>query len=147
YVKRAGDASLRITLSGVLLDTVDANGDLAAWECPTEAKCEPIRTVVRFHARAYAVSAGGDFFTAGGPADLEGHQPAWRPGAATSADSPGPLWGEQQFDVNGDADDSGTGAEGTMFLDKPRRLNVPLDSIRPGELFAVHVSLEAEAVN
>ena len=34
-----------------------------------------------------------------------------------------------------------------MFLDKPRSLKVPLGSVRPGELFAVHVSLEAEAVD
>lgn len=147
YVKRAGDASLRITLSGVLLQTVDDNGDLASWECASGTTCEPVRTIVRFHARAYAASVGGDFFTAGGTAYLEGHQHAWQPGAATSADSPGPLWGEAQFDVDGDADDSETGASGVMALTKPRRLNVPLDSIRPGDLFAVHVSLEAEAVD
>jgi uncharacterized delta-60 repeat protein len=142
YVKRADDASLRITISGVLLQSIDDNDRLAAWEC-----CEPVRTVVRVHARAYAASAGGDFFDAGGVAYLQGHQHSWRPGAATSADSPGPLWGEAQFDVNGDADDSGTGASAEMFLKKPRTLKVPLDAIRPGELFAVHVSLEAEAVD
>jgi uncharacterized delta-60 repeat protein len=146
YVKRADDASLRVTLSGLLLDTIDDNGDLGAWECPPEGTCEPIRTIVRFHASAYAASAG-DFFTAGGVAYLEGHQHSWRPGAATSADSPSPLWGEEQFGVDGDADGSGTGAAGEMFLEKPRSLRVPLGSIHPGELFAVHVSLEAEAVN
>ena len=34
-----------------------------------------------------------------------------------------------------------------MSLNKPRSLKVPLGSVRPGELFAVHVSLEAEAVD
>ena len=114
YEKRAGDASLRITLSDVLLQTIDDNNRLAAWECPAEGTCEPVRTVVRFHARAYAASAGGDFFAAGGTAYLEGHQHSWRPGAATSADSPGPLWGQGDFDVDGDADDSDTGAAGVM---------------------------------
>ena len=89
-----GDASLRITLSDLLLQTIDDNNSLAAWECPPSGTCDPLRTVVRFHARAYAASAGGDFFDAGGVAYLEGHQHSWRPGAATSADSPGPLWGE-----------------------------------------------------
>src|SRR4029077_3867972 len=116
------------------------------WDCPPIGACEPVRTVVRFHARAYAASAGGDFFDAGGVAYLEGHGHSWRPGAATSADSPGPLWGEAQFEVNGGGDDSGTGAEGFMSLRKERTLKVPLGSIRNGELFAVHVSLEAEAV-
>ena len=94
YEKRDGDASLRITISDLLLQTIDDNNRLAAWECPRGGNCEPMRTVVRFHARAYAASAGGDFFDAGGVAYLEGHQHSWRPGAATSADSARPLWGE-----------------------------------------------------
>ena len=120
YVKRAGDASLRITLSDLLLQTVDDNNALAAWECPRGDDCDPVRTVIRFHARAYAASAGGDFFDAGGVAYLEGHQHSWRPGAATSADSASPLWGAATFDVDGDADDSGTGAAGVMYLNAPR---------------------------
>ena len=72
YTKRDGDASLRVTLSDLLLQTIDDNNSLAAWECPSHGRCDPIRTVVRFHARAYAASAGGDFFDAGGVAYLEG---------------------------------------------------------------------------
>ena len=34
-----------------------------------------------------------------------------------------------------------------MTLDRPATVKVPLASVRTGELFAVHVSLEAEAVN
>jgi uncharacterized delta-60 repeat protein len=143
YEKRAGDASLKITVSGLLLEAVDGNNrPLGAFEGG-----EPIRTVVRFHARAYAASAGGDFYDEGGSAYLVGHQHSWRPGAATSADSAKPLWGEQDFDVNGDRDDSGTGSSAAMSLKKARHLKVPLDHVRTGELFAVHVSLEAEAVD
>ncbi len=91
--------------------------------------------VVHFHARAYAESAGGDFFDAGGVAYLGGHQHSWRPGAATSADSPRPLWGEDQFGVDGDADGSETGSFAQMFLRKPRSLKVPLVSVRAGERF------------
>ena len=109
----------------------------AAWECPPTGDCDPVRTVVRFHARAYAASAGGDFFNAGGVAYLEGHQHSWRPGAATSADSPGPLWGEEHFDVDGDADDSGTGAAGRDVPEQaaqregPARLRPPPASCSP----------------
>jgi uncharacterized delta-60 repeat protein len=147
YQKRESDATLKITLSDLLLQTVDDNNSLAAWECPLGQKCDLVRTVVRFHARAYAASAGGDFFDVGGSAYLVGHQHSWQPGAWTSADSERPLWGELDFDVDGDADDSGTGAAGVMALNKAIRLQVPLDAVRPGELFAVHVSLEAEAVD
>ncbi len=147
YEKRATDASLRITLSDLLLQTIDDNNRLAAWECPPNTSCDPVRAIVRFHARAYAASAGGDFFDFGGVAYLEGHQHSWHPGAATSADSPRRLWGEDDFDVDGDADESGTGAAGVMYITAPKSLKVPLASVRPGELFAVHVSLEAEAVD
>jgi uncharacterized delta-60 repeat protein len=148
YQKQGDDASLRITLSDLLLQTVDDNNSrLGAWECPLGQKCDLTRTVVRFHARAYAASAGGDFYDIGGSAYLVGHQHAWQPGAWTSADSQHALWGEDDFDVDGDADDSGTGAAGAMYVNHAIRLKVPLDAIRPGELFAVHVSLEAEAVD
>ena len=147
YEKRTDDASLRITLSDLLLQTIDDNNRAGAFECPPTGPCEPVRTVVRFHARAYAASAGGDFFDSGGVAFLVGHQHSWRPGAATSAEAPRPLWGEEDFDVDGDADESGTGAAGVMGLNRSRRVKVPLGSVRPGELFAVHVSLEAEAVD
>jgi uncharacterized delta-60 repeat protein len=147
YVKRGSNASLRITVSGLLFQAVDGNNGAGLTQCLLQAVCEPLRTVVRFHARAYAASAGGDFFDTGGVAYLKGRQHAWRPGAATSADSPSPLWGQKQFDVDGDRDDSKTGSSAEMNLSKPRTIKVPLDAIRPGELFAVHVSLEAEAVN
>ena len=147
YVKQDERASLRITLSDLLLQTVDDNNDFGAFECASPGNCDPVRAVVRFHARAYAASAGGDFYDTGGVAYLEGHQHSWRPGAATSADSPGPLWGESDFDVDGDVDDSGTGAAGLMAINKSLRLKVPLAGLRRGELFAVHVTLEAEAVN
>ncbi|MFN8519815.1 MAG: Calx-beta domain-containing protein [Chloroflexota bacterium] len=146
YQKVAGDATLRITLSDLLLQTIDANADTAAWECPGSGPCEPVRTIVRVHARAYASSTDGDFFSVGGVAYLVGHARSWRPGAATSADSPGPLWGEQDFRVDGDADDSGTGAAGQMFLAQPLTIHVLLDAVPVGELFAVHVSLEATAI-
>jgi uncharacterized delta-60 repeat protein len=147
YEKRAGEASLRITISDLLLQTVDDNNRLGAWECPPQGECDPVRTVVRFHARAYAASAGGDFFQTGGVAYLKGHQHSWRPGAATSADAAKRLWGSDNFDTDGDADDSNTGAAGAMFTKKAIKVRVPLGSVRRGELFAVHVTLEAEAVD
>src|SRR5262249_50680470 len=62
------------------------------------------------------------------------------------ADSARPLWGEDDFDVDGDADDSGTGAAGAMFVKHAIKVRIPLAAVHRGELFAVHVSLEAEAV-
>ena len=102
---------------------------------------------MRFHARAYAASAGGDFFATGGVVYVEGHRTAWKPGAATSPDSPGPFWGGKDFGVLDDVDRGETGAAFAVELNGPFTVKVPLDAVHQGELFAVHVTLEAEVVN
>ena len=157
YEKRSGDASLRITISNVFLDAIDANGDLPRAVCPAK-RCRPIRTVVRFHARAYAASAGGDFFDVGGTVYIEGHIGAWSVRAVTASDAQAPVWNDSSFDIDEDFDDDG-GNRAVVRLHqvdvpgpfspvtRPVRLTVPLGSVRLGELFAVHVSMDAEAIN
>lgn len=158
YVKRSGDASLRITITDAFMQAVDASLGQAS-ECVQIIRCFPIRSIVRFHARAYAASAGGDFFNVGGTAFVTGHLGSWDPRAATSADSQAPLWTGDDF-----ADTQTVCAQPTQapnifmacadsdagivhFLSSPRTLKVPLASVRTGELFGVHVSLEAETVD
>ena len=148
YEKRSGDASLRIKISQLLLEVADGNGGPDASVCPpVVVHCWPIRTIVRVHARAYAASAGGDFFNAGGVAFINGHNAVWDHSVATSADSEAPLWTDDNVLYDPDVDDTNTFVHAEMTLDRPPTLKVPLASIRPGELFAVHVSLEAEAVD
>ena len=60
------------------------------------------------HARAYAESAGGDFFRRGGVAYIEGHEGRWTIEATTSADSRAPLWDSGDFSIDDDVDDLGT---------------------------------------
>ena len=80
--------------------------------CPRSARpgfdCNPVRGIIRFHARAYADSAGGDFFSVGGVAYIEGHEGRWTIEAATSADSRRPLWDDGNFSIDDDVDDLGT---------------------------------------
>jgi uncharacterized delta-60 repeat protein len=177
YEKQSADASLRITISRVILDAIDDNevpidstGNSTLPECPLPAlkKCNPVRAVVRFHARAYAESAGGDFFDVGGAAYIEGmHEglvraPApglilpfgvlaggWSFHAVTSSDSQAPLWGRRNFlPATFFFNDPATlQAHSRSELDRAISLKVPLDAVRDGELFAVHVSLDAEAIN
>ena len=52
----AGRASLRITISGLSLETEDANGPLRLLECPALGLCYPIQTIVR-SAHTYTRSA------------------------------------------------------------------------------------------
>jgi hypothetical protein len=45
YEKRTDDASLRVTISDLLLQTIDDNSQpLGAWECPASGACDPVRT-------------------------------------------------------------------------------------------------------
>ncbi len=85
YEKTSKKASLRLTITKAVIDAIDANHALLPSECPPRLECNPVRGIVRFHARAYADSAGGDFYSVGGVAYIEGHEGRWRIDAATSA--------------------------------------------------------------
>ncbi|HJS93022.1 MAG TPA: Calx-beta domain-containing protein [Solirubrobacteraceae bacterium] len=149
YVKSADKASLKITLSQAELVTVDSNSLVP--HCTPGLACRPVRTSVRFHARAYASSTGGDFYDVGGVAYLEGRDGHWGFDVATTSDSRAPGWTKAAFDNDPDfdADVHGlpTGMGADLFLRGPVTLKVPLKSVRLGELFAVHVSLDAQAVD
>jgi len=149
YVKTADKASLKITLSQAELVTIDANSLIP--HCTPGLACRPIRTIVRFHARAYASSTDGDFYDVGGAAYLEGRDGHWGFDVATTSDSRAPGWTKAGFDDDPDfdADVHGlpTGMGADLYLPQPVTLKVPLKSVRLGELFAVHVSLDAQAVD
>ena len=148
YEKRSSAASLKIVISGALLEAIDANARVDESQCPpTVVRCWPIRSIVRFSARAYAASAGGDFYDVSGIAFIKGRHALWDHWVATTPDSQAPVWSSENFIFDPDTDDSGTFSNARMDLDRPATLKVPLASVRAGELFAVHVSLEAEAVN
>ncbi len=148
FEKRAGDASLKIQISKAIVEAIDTNARVDESQCPpTVVRCWPIRSIIRFNARAYAASAGGDFFDVGGVAFIKGRHALWDHWVATSADSQAPVWSSDNFLFDPDVDDSDTFSDARMILDRPATLKVPLGSVRMGELFAVHVSLEAESVN
>ena len=141
YRKRSPDATLRITISQAILRAIDERRDAAPCPPKTVSDCPLLRGVVVFRARAYANSVGGDFFTEGGVAYLEGYRGHWTVSAATDADSRTPLWDSSSFRHSGDR------ARPTVELRDPVALTVPLDSVRENELFAVHVTLESMAIN
>ena len=150
YEKRSGDASLRITITDAVIEAIDSSRGEAS-ECVQIIRCFPIRSIVRFHARAYAASADGDFFNVGGIAFVTGHFGAWDARVATLADSQAPVWTSRDFaELHDCADPACVDIEGpgdSQYLLGPRTLRIPLASVRVGELFGVHVSLEAEAVD
>jgi uncharacterized delta-60 repeat protein len=150
YVKLTRKASLQITLSDLLLRTFDTGGQPGLAECP-RADCVRVKSFASFQAHAYPLSggtAGGTgFFDVGGAVYLEGHQHSWRQDPSTLTGSTRGLWGPAQFSTDLDADHSHTGASAVKRLNGPITINVPLASVHRGQLFAVHVSLEAQAVD
>jgi uncharacterized delta-60 repeat protein len=142
YEKRSHDASLTITLNHTRLETIDANFQPSRRECPVPSSCRPLRSLLRFRARAYAESASGDFYSVGGSAFIVGRQGHWGADAVTAADSQRRLWDlDDWFRIH--AED---GSFATMQLDG-LSLRVPLRGVREGELFAVDVSLDAVAID
>ena len=126
YVKRSGDASLRIAITGAVLEAIDANARVDESQCPpTVVRCWPIRSIVRFHARAYAASAGGDFFNVGGVAFIKGRHALWDHWVATSSDSQAPVWTSENFIFDPDVDDSNTFSDARMIDRPPARHQGP----------------------
>ncbi|HUO74399.1 MAG TPA: DUF4395 family protein [Solirubrobacteraceae bacterium] len=152
---RAG-ASLEIRIRAIRLETVDANGLPTPTECPdlSVAVCSPIRTVVRYHARADLVSGKpgsqppkAPFFNVGGAVYMEGYQHHWFVGAATTSDSRAPFWEDAQFNGTGDVNRDNSGSRSLAKLTHPIILNVPLGSVNFQQRFTVHVSMDAEAID
>ena len=157
----AGDASLRVAITHVLLEMVDENGPLTPSECPlgtaplkvvgvvSPSPCASLRSVVRFRVRAYPKAGGRDFFDTGGVVYAEGHEHDWNMGAATLPDSRRPFFPGAAFQINRDLD--GNGSQRRFELEKGTfdelTLKVPLRAVDPGQQFVVKVSLDAEAVD
>jgi hypothetical protein len=149
YKKRSRDASISITISQLLLNAVDDNGSLSDAQCP-ERPCSPIIASVQYQARAYEPDFG-QFFGAAGVADLDGSAEGWDLTAGPLdfgiTDSEDPVWTPDDFSQQA----VGTGPHNVqrilMHLQAPQTIKIPLWPVRKGKLFAVHVSLTAEAAD
>lgn len=156
YKKRSASASLRISITHAILRAIDENRQPSGCPPKTVDDCPLLRASIRFRARAYAASArngsGGDFFTEGGIAYLEGHRGHWTFTAATDDDSQVALWDRSSFRRTSTCKSCipsriGGPAIADDELRGPVTLTVPLDSVRDNELFGVDVTLESEATN
>ncbi len=90
---------MNFQLRNLVLNMTDANGPLSASECHAPP-CYPIRTIVRYHVRAWTVAGGHEFFNVGGTVFAEGHDHEWFMGAATAADAKAPFWTDAQFSID-----------------------------------------------
>jgi uncharacterized delta-60 repeat protein len=148
FEKRSGEATLQLNLSEAVVKAIDRNGPaLLPTECPAGRECPAISGSVRFLARAYAESAGGDFFRTEGVAFIHGYQGHWTVQAATLPSAQVALWDDAQFDIDTDADADSTGRHAEAFLTAPVSLDVDLSSLAVGELFAIGITLDTQAID
>ena len=110
-------------------------------------ECAAISGSVRFMARAYAESAGGDFFRTEGVAFIHGYEGHWTIEAATLPSAQVPLWENEQFDIDADADGDLTGRHAEAFLEAPVSVDVDLSSLAVGELFATGITVDTQAID
>jgi uncharacterized delta-60 repeat protein len=148
FEKRRREASMQLNLSEAVIKAIDRNGPaLSPAECPAGRECPAISGSVRFMARAYAESAGGDFFRTEGVAFIHGYEGHWTIEAATLPSAQVPLWENGQFDIDADADDDLTGRHAEAFLAEPVRVDVDLSSLAVGELFATGITVDTQAID
>ena len=136
YEKQADQASMRFQITQAVMSAIDVNGNFLPSECPPRLSCLTERAKVRFFVRAYAESAGGDFFRVGGVAFLHGHQGVWDFDAVTLESAKRALWNKTNFFFDRDLD--GAGSESHALAELLDKVNVDIDlsSLRVGELFA-----------
>jgi uncharacterized delta-60 repeat protein len=145
YERGPDQASMRITLSNAIIEAIDANGALLPTECPPALVCAPEVGRVTFTARAY--TADSEFFRIGGVAYISGHQGNWTINAVTQASSQRPLWSKERFFRDVDVDGTTSGSHAIAVLGPSVRVNVDLSPLGEGQLFAVHVALDAYTID
>ena len=148
FEKRRDEATLQLNLSEAVVKAIDRNGPaLQPGECPVGRECPAIIGIVRLTARAYPESGGADFFRTEGVAFIHGHEGHWTIVAATLPSALVPLWEDEQFDIDEDADDDLTGQHAEAFLKEPVSLDVDLSSLAVGETFATEITLDTQAID
>ena len=154
---RKGHDSLQITVRGIDLGTADANGtptrsgvsDLSVRLPPIQDHRAVPRARVCGFPRALPERPVDDHavLQRRWRVYVEGYQHHWFVGAATSSDSRTPFWTDAEFDRHRRRQQGHKRIALPAGLTRPITLNVPLGSVCLGQLFTVHVSMDAEAID
>ena len=146
FVKQEDEGSMELQISGAFVNAIDANGGaLLPTECQQGIECVPVDGRIKFMATAY--TGDGYLLRVGGVAFITGKQGSWTMNAVTLGSSESPLWDPLQFTMDDDFEGLGSGSHAQLILDEKLEIPVDLSSLEVGDLFAVHVELEANAVD
>lgn len=171
FRKDSDDAFLEFVISGVLLELIDANPWLPMpEECPWIQELGELEDCTRlmlanafFEQRLFAVP-NSDTAVCGrtqdndlpcihsiaGDVELAGIQGRWEMDASTATSAFWPLWTDDDFVLDPDADGTSGGSPGrhaTVRLREPLRLRVPVDAVETGTDFRVETYLSVVSAN
>ena len=146
FVKQEDEGSMELQISGAFVNAIDANGGaLLPTECQQGIECVPVDGRIKFMATAYT---GDEYLLrVGGVAFITGKQGSWTMNAVTLGSSESPLWDPSKFTMDDDFEGLGSGSHAQLILDDKLEIPVDLSSLEVGDLFAVHVALDAKAVD
>jgi uncharacterized delta-60 repeat protein len=152
FIKRASDASLKFTVTDVIVEA----GDFASHDARAQRPI-PLMSEVMLDVVAYK-TPNAYFFHGAGYVAIVGDNEDWVPAVTGVSDAPAELWQLDDFDVKtssnisytvGTAPITGTcsGTRGFLRLKKPLTYSVDLSSIGVNEEFSLRVITHAQAWN
>jgi hypothetical protein len=125
-------ATMRLNLSESVVKAINGNGAAPLpTECPVGRECHAISGSDRFAARAYAESAGGDFFRTEGVVFIHGYQGHWKIDAGPLPSALVRLWHNEHFDIDADADDDFIGRHAERARGEPNFNAPPVTAAAP----------------
>jgi uncharacterized delta-60 repeat protein len=149
YRKTAADSTLTFTVSEVLMEAIDANGErLLPTECAAsdpEGCAGVIEGELYFEAQAY--SRDGYIFHSVGGARLNGWQGNWNFDAWTYRGSTTPFWSTGNFFSDRDVEGTGTESHAVLELVEPKRFTIDLSSVPVDQEFALRIKTVATTNN
>jgi uncharacterized delta-60 repeat protein len=154
FRKTAADARLSVVISEVTMEALDGNPGLPTalecpWHVPGTSYVDCRRTMwawVSFQMNAFSFYDQTMFLKTGGFAELNGWRGVFDLNVYTSHDATRPFWNRSSFNLDPDVDGSG-GGHAVLTLASPLKINVPLSSVRVGDMFYLSVSAKASTLN
>lgn len=146
FRKKAANARLRLHVTRVFLEAVDANGtEILYPECPWTLECGlTMSSAVTFDVRAYAINT---FFSGRSSVELYGHQGNWRTRNKVAIDARSSLWKAEDFTLDGDAGGFGSKQHAIYQLKEPITVEVDISRVPVEGTFTLLIEAIAETMN
>jgi uncharacterized delta-60 repeat protein len=144
----AGPARLKLHVTRVFIEAIDANGtEILYPECPWSLECGlTMSASVTLDVKAYAINT---FFTGRNSVELFGSQGNWDARGNRAIEGRQSLWRGDAFVLNRDAGGFGSGQHATVQLKEPItiEIEIPERQVGEGQSFTLMIEAVAETMN